>query len=319
MMRFSCAPMEGLTARVFRKAFVQHFPNNLRFYSPFISPTSSPDLSSTEMKDVQLADNQGIDLVPQILSNHANEFLFTVEKLQKLGYTEVNLNLGCPSGTVTARGRGSGFLKRKEELKLFLDEIYAGSPLPISIKTRVGFDSEEEFADILELYNCYPVHELIVHPRVRQDFYKGLVRMDAFALAVECSRAPVCYNGDIFSVEDFRAVTERFPTVDHVMIGRGLVANPALVRELSGGAKLTKEELIAYHETLLEGFRSLGWNDRPVISHMKEFWHYMSCLFPDHAKYRKRIGKSQDLTGYRMAVDSLFREQELLEHPAFRP
>ena len=319
MMRFSCAPMEGLTARVFRKAFVQHFPNDLRFYSPFISPTSSSDLSSTEMKDVQIADNQGIDLVPQILSNHANEFLFTVEKLQKLGYTEVNLNLGCPSGTVTARGRGSGFLKRKEELKLFLDEIYAGSPLPISIKTRVGFDSEEEFADILELYNRYPVHELIVHPRVRQDFYKGMVRMDAFALAVERSRAPVCYNGDIFSVEDFRAVTERFPTVQHVMIGRGLVANPALVRELNGGQKLTKEELMAYHETLLEGFRSLGWNDRPVISHMKEFWFYMSCLFPDHAKYRKRIGKAQDLTGYRMAVDSLFREQELLEHPAFRP
>lgn len=319
MMRFSCAPMEGLTARVFRKAFRQHFPNNLRFYTPFISPTSSPDLSSTEMKDVQLADNQGIDLVPQILSNHANEFLFTVEKLQKLGYSEVNLNLGCPSGTVTARGRGSGFLKRKEELKAFLDEIYAGSPLPISIKTRVGFDSEEEFAGILELYNRYPVHELIVHPRVRQDFYKGMVRMDAFALAVERSRAPVCYNGDIFSAEDFHAVTERFPTVEHIMIGRGLVANPALIRELSGGKKLTKEELMAYHETLLEGCRSLGWNDRPVISHMKEFWHYMSCLFPDHAKYRKRIGKSQDLTGYRMAVESLFREQELLEHPAFRP
>ncbi|MBR2481629.1 MAG: tRNA-dihydrouridine synthase family protein, partial [Oscillospiraceae bacterium] len=183
-MRFSCAPMEGLTARVFRKAFVQHFPNDLRFYSPFISPTSSSDLSSTEMKDVQLADNQGIDLVPQILSNHAHEFLFTVGKLQQLGYTEVNLNLGCPSGTVTARGRGSGFLKRKEELKVFLDEIYAGSPLPISIKTRVGFDCEEEFADILELYNRYPVHELIVHPRVRQDFYKGKVRMDAFALAM---------------------------------------------------------------------------------------------------------------------------------------
>ncbi len=317
MMKLSCAPMEGLTGRVFRQAMMRHFPGNLRFYSPFISPTSSADLKSTEMKDVQPEENVGQDLVPQILSNHADEFLFTVEKLQKLGYTEVNLNLGCPSGTVTARGRGSGFLKRQEELKRFLDEIYAKSPLPISIKTRVGFSEESEFPALVELYNQYPVTELIIHPRVREDFYKGRVRLDAFAHAAEHAKAPLTFNGDIFTPGDLRALQERFPSLDSFMLGRGLVANPALARTLSGGAALTKEELYAFQQTIFDSFRALGWNDKVVIYHMKEYWHYMSALFPDAAKYRKRIGKAQDMSGYRMAVESLFREQELREDPGF--
>ncbi|MGM9662857.1 MAG: tRNA dihydrouridine synthase [Oscillospiraceae bacterium] len=311
-MRLYCAPMEGLTGRVFRQALTRHFPGSLRFYSPFISPTSSGSLRSHELRDVQPEENEGIELVPQILSNQAEEFLFTADKLRRLGYEEVNLNLGCPSGTVTARGRGAGFLRRREELERFLDRIYAAAPLPVSIKTRVGFSVEEEFPALLALFDRYPVRELIVHPRVREDFYKGSVRLEAFALAMAESRAPVCYNGDIFTPEDLAALRRRFPTLEAVMLGRGLIANPALARQLAGGAPLTKGELYDYHESLLTGFLALGWNDHSVISHMKEYWFYLCCLFPDSAKYRKRIGKAQDMTGYRMAVEGLFREQELL-------
>ncbi len=309
--------MEGLTGRVFRKAMMKHFPGNLRFYSPFISPTSSDNLKSTEMKDVQPEDNEGQELVPQILSNHADEFLFTAEKLRRLGYTEVNLNLGCPSGTVTARGRGSGFLRRKEELARFLDEIYAASPLPVSVKTRVGYAEEDEFPALVELYNRYPMTELIIHPRVREDFYKGRVRLDAFAHAAEHAKTPLCFNGDIFTPGDLQAIRERFPSVDSFMLGRGLVANPALARTLSGGSPLAKEELYAFQQTIFESFRALGWNDKVVICHMKEYWHYMTALFPDAHKYRKRIGKAQDMPAYRAAVESLFREQELREDPGF--
>lgn len=312
-MKLSCAPMEGLTGRVFRQAMTKHFPGELRFYSPFISPTSSGDLRSREMSDVQPEDNAGQDLIPQILSNHAEEFLFTAEKLRRLGYTEVNLNLGCPSGTVTARGRGSGFLKRRDELRRFLDGIYAASPLPVSIKTRVGFAEVDEFPALIELYNDYPVQELIVHPRVREDFYKGPVRLDAFAYAMEHAKAPLCYNGDIFIPGDLAALRQRFPALERVMLGRGLVANPALARMLGGGAALTKEELYAFQQSIFDAFRALGWNNKVVICHMKEYWHYMTALFPDAAKYRKRIGKAQDMAGYRMAVESLFREQELRE------
>lgn len=312
-MQISCAPMEGLTGRVFRAAMTQHFPGELRFYSPFISPTSSPDLRSKEMSDVQPEENRGQTLIPQILSNHAEEFLFTAEKLRRLGYSEVNLNLGCPSGTVTARGRGSGFLRRKEELQRFLDGIFAACPLRISIKTRVGYTEEDEFPALVELYNQYPVQELIVHPRVREDFYKGRVRLEAFAHAMANAKAPLCYNGDLFTPGDLTALRERFPALDRVMLGRGLVADPALARTLAGGAALRKEELYAFQQSLSDGFRALGWSDRVIICHMKEYWHYMTALFPDTAKYRKRIGKAQDMAAYRAAVESLFREQELRE------
>lgn len=310
-MILSCAPMEGLTGRVFRAALCRHFPTPLRFYAPFLSPTSSPDLRSKEMSDVQPEENRGQELIPQILSNHAEEFLFAADKLRRLGYTEVNLNLGCPSGTVTARGRGAGFLRRREELQRFLDEIFAACPLAISVKTRVGFAEEDEFPALVELYNQYPLRELIVHPRVREDYYKGAVRLDAFAHAVTHAKAPLCFNGDIFTPDDLAALLSRFPTLDRVMLGRGLVANPALARTLGGGAALTKEELYAFQQSLCDGFRALGWSERVVICHMKEYWHYMTALFGDAAKYRKRIGKAQDMAGYRMAVESLFREQEL--------
>lgn len=311
-MRLYCAPMEGLTGRVFRRALTRHFPGELRFYAPFISPSSSGSLRSRELRDVQPEENRGLELVPQILSNRAEDFLFTAEKLRRLGYGEVNLNLGCPSGTVTARGRGAGFLRRREELERFLDRVYADTPLPVSIKTRVGFAEEAEFPALLALFNRYPVRELIVHPRVREDFYRGAVRREAFALAMAESRAPVCWNGDVFTPEDLAALRRRFPDLEAVMLGRGLVANPALARQLSGGAALRKEELYGYHESLLAGFLALGWQERSVLSRMKEYWFYLCCLFPDCAKYRKRIGKAQDMTGYRMAVESLFREQELL-------
>ena len=302
-MRFSCAPMEGLTARVFRKAFVQHFPNNLRFYSPFISPTSSPDLSSTEMKDVQLADNQGIDLVPQILSNHANEFLFTVEKLQKLGYTEVNLNLGCPSGTVTARGRGSGFLKRKEELKAFLDEIYAGSPLPISIKTRIGFYEKDEFPAILELYNRYPVKELTIHPRIRAQFYKGSVDMDSFRYALEHSKNPLCYNGDLISLKKVREFGDAFPQVESVMIGRGLVGDPGMLSP--GGTDMAALE--AFYDELFAVYTDVFGGTRNAMFRLKENWRHLLCKFEGSEKLGKRLKKTTDAGEYKSLTHEIFR------------
>ena len=314
---FSCAPMEGLTGQVFRQTLLRHFPGDIRFFSPFISPTSSPSLDSREMRDVQPEDNKGVDLIPQILSNRAEDFLFTARKLEQLGYREVNLNLGCPSGTVTARGRGAGFLGRYEDLKQFLDRIFLDCPLPISVKTRLGVKSPDEFPALLSLFNCYPVKELIIHPRVREDFYRGPVRKDSFALAAAQVNMPLCYNGNIFTAVDFGLVRKEFPSVRSFMVGRGLIANPALIRELSGGAPIEKDELYSFHNGLMNGLKGLGWDDRVVLCHMKEYWYYMSCLFTERHKQLKRIGKAQSMSAYLGAVEALFRQESLVPGQGF--
>lgn len=316
-IKLACAPMEGLTTRVYRAVLMRHFPADVRFYSPFISPTSSEELNSHELRDIQPEDNEGITLIPQILTNHADEFLFTADKLARLGYTEADLNLGCPSGTVVSRGRGSGFLAHPEELDAFLAAIFASSPLPISIKTRVGVNDPSEFPRLLDIYNRYPATQLTIHPRVRKDFYRGPIHPECISYAVEHSRLPLCYNGDIFTKQDFDRLREAFPTIDSFMLARGQIANPALLRRLSGGAEITKDELYAFQNDLFESYLALGWSEKSVLARMKEYWQYMSSLLQNQHKSFKRIAKSQDLAQYRANVDFVFASDALVPGGGF--
>lgn len=316
-VKLSCAPMEGLTTSVYRAVLMRHFPGEIRFYSPFISPTSSGELNSHELRDVQPEKNEGITLIPQILTNHAEPFLFTADKLAQLGYRELNLNVGCPSGTVVSRGRGAGFLAHPEELDAFLRQIFSSSPLPISIKTRIGMSDPKEFPRLLSIYNQYNVRELIVHPRVRTDFYRGAIHPESMAYAVDNSALPLCYNGDIFTKQDFDALREKYPSLNSFMLARGQIANPALLRELSGGAPITKEELYAFQQDLFESYLALGWSEKSVLARMKEYWQYMSSLLQNQHKSFKRIAKSQDLTQYRANVDFVFAVDELVPGGGF--
>lgn len=305
--------MEGVTNHYYRTLHARFFPGSVdAYFSPFLSPTNSPRLSTKEMRDVLPENNEGVNLIPQILTNDSQGFLQTAEKLARLGYETVNLNLGCPSGTVVSKGRGAGFLADPAALDRFLDEIFSACPMPISVKTRIGMDSVEEFSDLLEIYNRYPITELTVHPRIRQEFYKGKPHLDCFAQAVEDSKIPLCYNGDIFCKKDYEAITQAFPSVQSVMLGRGLIGNPALARELSGGKRLEKEELRSFTEELVEIYRVQFSGDRNAICHMKELWFYMAPLFTNHEKYAKKINKAQRMSDYQAAVASLFREQELI-------
>lgn len=220
-MKFYMAPLEGITTYIYRNIHHHRFPGLEKYYTPFVSPTSNHDFKSREKRDVLPENNRGIPLVPQILSNHADEFLYTAERLIEYGYSEINLNLGCPSGTVVAKGRGSGFLSDLEGLNRFLGEIFDKLTVPVSVKTRIGRNEPSEFRDILAVYNKYPICELTIHPRVRADFYRGRPNWDVFEEALENSVNPVCYNGDINSVEDYERFCERFPAVERIMIGRG--------------------------------------------------------------------------------------------------
>lgn len=310
-MRFYFAPMEGITGYVYRGVHHRFFPGMDKYFSPFLTAATGKSAASREMRDLLPEKNRGYTLVPQILTNRAPDFAELCERLSAYGYREVNLNLGCPSGTVVSKKRGAGFLGVPEELDAFLDEIFQKTELEISIKTRNGVSEPEEFGRILEIYNRYPLKELIIHPRVREDFYKNTPDWDTFAWALEASRAPVCYNGDLFTKAAYGRFRERFPQTENVMLGRGLLRNPCLVREIRGTDCLDKPRLLAFHDALCEEYEGVLSGDRNVLFKMKELWFYMGNLFEDSKKYLKRIKKAQKLPEYRETVRELFAEREL--------
>lgn len=317
-MQFYFAPMEGITGSLYRRTHAKAFPGVDRYFIPFLEPREGKCFDGRDRREIRPEENRGVPVVPQLLTNRADRFLEGACRLRDLGYTEVNLNLGCPARTVVTRGRGSGFLGRREALEAFLDEIFAGSPLPISIKTRLGLEAEEEFRALLALYRRYPLTELIIHARVQADQYTGPVRWDAFGESLEGAPWPVCYNGDLFSPGAFRAFQAAFPQVDRVMLGRGLVANPGLVREIVTGRPMTREELRDFHDSLFVQYQELLSGSRNVLYWMKELWFYMICLFPGAEKEAKAIRKAQKLPVYQEAVSRIFGERELVTEPGYR-
>lgn len=321
-MRYYLAPMEGITGYIYRNALQEFFKVPDKCITPFISPNQNRCMNSREKRDVAPENNQGLHIVPQIMTNRAENFIKTAKALKELGYTEVNLNLGCPSGTVVAKKRGSGFLAVPEQLDEFLEEIFEKSELKISIKTRLGIEKEEEFFKILDIYNKYPLSELIIHPRVQKDFYKNPPHMELFREAIRRSRHELCYNGDLFTVQDIWAFQQDFPEIDCIMLGRGLVVNPGLLNLLSeeegsGGTKnvssqVTKERIRAFHDRILEDYGQELDGEKNLLYKMKEVWFYMLRLFPDSEKVAKKIKKAQHLSEYQEIIDKLFREKELV-------
>lgn len=303
-MLFYMAPLEGITTYLYRNVHNKMFPGVDKYFTPFVSPSSNHDFKSREKKDVIPEHNEGIPLVPQILSNKADEFLYTAERLVEFGYREINLNLGCPSGTVVSKGRGAGFLSQPDDLDRFLDSLFKTIEVPLSVKTRIGREDPMEFKELIKIYNKYPIYELTIHPRVGSDFYKGKPNWDVFEMALESSTNPVCYNGDICSKEDYESFCRRFPTVDRIMIGRGLIANPGLIRELQTGQKTTWEECLEYAAQLQQEYQQV-MPEIPVLFKMKELWSYMSGYFPKGDKIWKGIKKAKRLSDYNNVVRTL--------------
>lgn len=312
-MKYYLAPMEGITGHIYRNAHKKFFNNIDKYFTPFIVPTSSKSFKTKELRDVLPENNIDMNIVPQILTNDAEGFIHTATKLQQLGYNEINLNLGCPSGTVVSKGRGSGFLAKKEELDIFLDNIFKKDDIEISIKTRIGKDSPEEFYDLIKIYNKYPIKELIIHPRTQKDFYGNKPNLDIFKTATELSTNPICYNGDIFTVNDYKMITEAFPKLDKVMLGRGLLANPGLINEIHSDIALDKKLLKEFHDEVLSNHIEVFKDENIALYRMKELWGYMIYIFSNNKKYAKKIKKSQKLTDYNEAVINLFSEEEIVK------
>lgn len=311
-MKFYLAPMEGITGYIYRNAYEKYFHNVDRYYTPFIIPNQSRKFKTRELTDILPENNKAKNVIPQILTNDAEGFIHTATRLEEFGYEEVNLNLGCPSSTVVTKFRGSGFLSKREELDRFLDEIFK-MDIKISIKTRIGKDSPDEFYELIKIYNKYPLAELIIHPRTRKDFYGNKPNLEVFKDAVKLSSNPLCYNGDIFTKEDYDNITKEFKDLEAVMLGRGIIANPGLMNEIKDGKLINKQLLKDFHDEIVEGYVEIFDGDRNVLFKMKELWAYMIHIFSDNKKYAKQIKKSQNLRDYKSIVSGLFRNQEIIE------
>lgn len=308
-MKFYFAPLEGLTDSIFRQLHHRFFPGVDGYYMPFLSPTLHHSLSARERRELPPAERLDAPCVPQILTKSPEDFLWAASLCRDLGYEEVNLNLGCPSGTVVAKGKGAGMLESPAALDAFLEKIFSGTPVKISVKTRLGLTGAGEFPAILEVLNRYPLAGLILHPRVQKAFYKGPVDLEAFGLALEASKCPVCYNGDICTPEDMAGLRRRFPRLEAMMIGRGFIGCPGL---LSPGGT-TREGLIAFHGALLEAYCDAFGNRRNAMFRLKENWQYLLCLFEGAEKLGKRLRKTTDF-GEFCAITG-----EILENLPMRP
>jgi len=307
-MHYYFAPMEGLTDSIYRSVHHQFFSGVDAYYMPFISPTVHRCLTNREAREVPFAETVPFRAVPHLMTKVADDFLWAAQECKNRGYDEVNLNVGCPSGTVVAKKKGAGMLEDPDGLDRFLDTIFEKSPLPISLKTRLGLTDAQEFPRILEIYNRYPIKELTIHPRVRKQFYDGDVDMEMFRYALGNSKNPLCFNGNLRNLSEVKAFEREFPQIDAVMIGRGLIGNPAMLEP--GGEK----KLEAFHDALLETYIVEFGGARNAMFRMKENWRHMIWMFEGNEKLWKKLRKCTDVNEYRSIVREIFGTLSMYTH-----
>lgn len=309
-MSLYLAPLEGITTFVYRNAMHRLFPDYIeKYYIPFIMPHIKRDMNMKERRELCYENNKDLNAVPQLLTNSAQDFLRYEKIFSDMGYDEVNLNLGCPSGTVTSKARGAGFLSKKQMLDEFFEEVFADCNGKISVKTRIGVDCTEEFYELLEIYNKYPIYELTIHPRLLKEQYKGTPHREIFLYALENSKNKLVYNGDIWCSKDLKSLKDSLHMGEdddlRLMIGRGAIADPAIFRELNGGEPLKKEELSWLLYEVERGYFSFLSNETQVLFRLKEIWTWLNRTVNGDKKYYKKLLKAKTLSEFRAVQDCL--------------
>ncbi len=303
-MEFYLAPMEGITTYTYRNTHAEIFGQCDAYYAPFIVPTDNEKLSMKNLRDIS-PDNNYVKPKVQVMCSTDSAFKAFVKKVKSIGYDEVNLNLGCPSGTVVKKSRGSGALRDADALDKLLFGIFDTADVNISIKTRTGFYSHDEFDALLKVYSKYPVSKLIVHPRIREEYYRGEPNLESFKKAYGVFKNNLCYNGNIYTVDDYLKICKMFPSVQSVMIGRGCVRNPAIFREIKGGKKLCTSELIEFSNLLEKRYYELYDSERNTLHKLKEMWMYAIYNYPNEPKIMKALKKSDKLSQLNSAINAL--------------
>lgn len=333
-MQLELAPMEGITTYVYRNALNRYFGGIDTYFSPFISVHKNKRLNFKEKKDILPENNKDINLIPQVMASDIEEFLFTSGEIRDMGYEHINFNFGCPSGTVTSKGKGSGALIYPDKLEAFLDGVFSRTDFKVSVKTRIGYSDASEWPGLLSVYSKFPLEELIIHGRVREEFYKGKSRMEyvAESIAELSEKMKVSYNGDIFSTGDYERLCSVMPDAYGCMLGRGIISNPALARNIKSAgvasmsedgssvseegssgqsASIDMDAFISFNLELLSEYERMMSGDKNCLLRLKELWSYMSGIFKDSGKVLKKIQKTKSVKEYEMHIQNLKAEDLL--------
>lgn len=305
-MELYFAPLEGIGNHIYRNTYRKFYEGVDRFYTPFIDVNSAGGLKRRSLKDVLPENNEGADIVPQLLVKNAAEWRGAAAHLKELGYDEVNINMGCPYGTVVKKGKGAGLLSDTGSLRRLLSEILAESPVKVSVKLRIGTDEPEEGIGLMSMLNEFDLCEIIIHPRLRTEFYEGNIHEDILTEMYGMSRNPVTVNPGIKDPHDFDVFSKRFPLAKGIMIGRKLISCPELPERIKQGETGTgitvrdRKRFGSFHDELLDSYKAVLSGDTPVLFKMKELWDYWKESIEPDEKVLKKIKKASDISTYRI-------------------
>jgi len=308
------SPLQGFTDFRFRNAFQKYFGGIDTFYSPYIRLNGKLVIKSSYQRDLLLENNTTLEVIPQIMTNDADEFLFVTKYIQELGYKELNWNLGCPYPMVTKRGMGSGLICNPEKINHILNRVHSETDVLVSMKMRMGYESPEEIQDVFPILDKYPLKNIAIHARIGKQVYKGGVDLDSFQKCIDNTKHKLYYNGDITSVSKFKEMQERFPSIDHWMIGRGLIADPFLPSMIKNNVleypKNSIEIFKEFHDTIFEQYDAFLSGPTPIRMKMYGFWEYFSLSFSNPQKVLKKIKKAKNIRNYRIAVSEILANKE---------
>lgn len=320
-VRLSLGPFQGITDAPFRNVFKRHFGGIDKFYTPFFTGIQKDHAKNLQGEEIDPACNDVATLTPQILSTDAEEILRFATQCKELGYKEINLNMGCPFPRVANKKRGSGLLPYPEKIETLLERVFEDIDMGFSIKCRLGYFHPDEIVPVIEVFNRYPLSELIIHPRIGKQLYKGEADVQRFAELAPMVKAPLVYNGDIVSVERFEGIRHQVQPVDEFMLGRGLLATPFLAEEIkgflkggkpSGGNEKKKERLHAYVTDLYEERLRHAGGSPKVLGRMKELWSYLMYSFDEPQDIWRKIKKINALKEFEETVENVFRSHRVI-------
>lgn len=305
------SPLQGFTDFRFRNAFNHYFGGIDTFYAPYIRFNNKLIIKNSYQLDLQLENNTELEVIPQIMTNDADEFLFVVDYIQELGYKELNWNLGCPYPMVTNRGMGSGLICDPEKINHILDRVHSETDIIVSMKMRMGYENPEEILDVFPILDRYPLKNIAIHARIGKQLYKGGVNLEAFQRCVESTKHKLYYNGDITTVAKFKEMQTRFPSIDHFMIGRGLIADPFLPSMIKNDTTAYPENrwdiFREFHDTIYQQYDAALSGPTPIKMKMQGFWEYFSQTFSNPQKTFKKIKKANNPKAYQQAVTEILR------------
>ena len=309
------SPLQGFTDFRFRNAQNKLFGGIDTFYSPYIRLNGKMVIKPSYERDLLPENNLDLEVIPQVITNDADEFLFVAKYVQELGYKELNWNLGCPYPMVTKSGMGSGLIANPDKINNILHRAHSESDIIVSMKMRLGYDNSEEILDVLPILDTYPIKNIAIHARIGKQLYKGGVNLDAFQHCVDNSKHKLYYNGDITSVAKFHEMQERFPSIDHWMIGRGLISDPflpSMIKNNTSEYPSNKIELFStFHDTLYAIYSESLSGSTHILLKMYHLWEYFSATFSNSHKVLKKIKKAQSIRNYEAAVAEIFKNEKI--------